>query len=289
MAQPAEGRVGMAVVPSKIELKAVPGSSQTQQVKVINANRNPIRLTLRAWDFARDANGNAVPISPKDVKQFRGMAGWVRFADGDFVIPAGKTGTAKLIVKVPRDAQPGGHYTYVTFRGLPMIGKTKGVVIPVAYNISALLVVELPGGGGEPPVLRENVRIMDLMAPRVSFGGPVALQIWLNNGGNVHTNFKGMVNLNKGPYRLGSKQIPEYTLLPYSKMNIVQDLGGAFPFGYFEARVVGDIGLDKPIEAKTGFWVIPTSLILWSFGGLMVLIVAVLLLRGRFQLVKRPT
>lgn len=284
---PAPVHAGMTVVPSKIELTATPGSYQTKDVRAINTNPNPLKLTLSVWDFARDESGRAHPIGPKDVKQFRGMASWVSLDESSFIVPSGKTGVATLNVQVPQDAEPGGHYTYVTFRGVPVIGKKKGVVMPVAYNISALLVVELPGGGDEPPVLRQAVKIADLTAPRVSFGGEVPLEIYVQNSGNVHVNFKGKVKLSKGMYQINSSEVPEYTLLPYSKMNIIQSLGGGLPFGYYEASVVGDIGLDKPVIAKTGFWVVPVPVLLWSLAALLVLIALIVLLRGRVTFVRK--
>ncbi|MDI6689525.1 MAG: hypothetical protein QME54_03780 [Actinomycetota bacterium] len=288
LASPAQGSI--VLFPSRIEVFVPPGGSEIVEVNAANTGKNPLKCKINSWDFARDEKGIAHPIHPEDVKVFRGCGGWLDFHSKSMTVSPDETGTFKFTVNVPRDAEYGTHYTYVTIAGTPILPKEKGkgitIRLPMTYRIHALLLVMVskPGESSEVPVLKRSAKLKDLMIGYLNFSNSVPIKIKIENTGNCHLILRGIIEIWKGKYKGETIRVPEYTLLPMNTLIIPTTWRSPALFGKFRAKLIGDAGLNKPIKAEKTFWVISWELLLPALLGIALLIASFILFLRKFRI-----
>ena len=190
------------------------------------------------------------------------MSGWFTVPTKDIVIPRGKTGDIPFTIKVPENADPGGHYAGIMVGTRPSTEKIGGSGAGISSAVTSLFFLRVPGD------VKEEGEIRDFYAEQSVLQSPDALfSLRFENTGNVHlvpegsiiiTNMwgkeRGMIEVNK-EHGYGN-------VLPASTRKFEFNWHGEsniFEFGRYKALATLVYGEDgrKTVYRTTYFWVIP--------------------------------
>jgi hypothetical protein len=250
------------VTPSKVEATLAPGGRGSFDIAVVGKGTSPLLVKATAWDFARDANGKAWPVTTAEAATFHGCASWLRVTGETLVARPGEQATVHVEVQTPPGAKMGTYHCYVRLLSQPQVAKGS---LAVTYNIDALVVLTVAPAGSvglqikDIPQLQRSATILAPQVGRYVFTSPVSMRTTLVNTGNVHVNVKGHFELLNGSRRVARMKSREFTLLPGDRYPVTADWSQTPLFGRMKVRFVMEEGLDKPVTVEQPFTFISSS------------------------------
>ena len=297
--QVTSAEAGVGVTPSKIELAMEPGARTTFEVEVRTDNDTPMVTSVRAWDFARDAQGQIKPVSAVDAEEFHGCSAWVTLPEPvEKPLEPGGSVDFTIEVAVPNGVPDGTRYCYLTFDTSPVTEQEEQeqpaveIKAPVTYSMSALLLVTVgeSATGAAAPVLNDQVLVKAFNVKTFNLDPEVAFTTAIENAGNVHANLSegSGILIMQGDTVKGEVPFKEYTLLPEQTLDIPTTWVADSPVARYTARFIGFIDPENPLVAETQFWVIEPWVIGASIASLAVLIVIAVFFFTRFRIQLAP-
>lgn len=276
----------------RIEATVDPGGQVATIIKLFNDQESAMILypSVEGFTDSGDETGNPtfMPID-RDVND---LPNWVLFNAEKYSIAPGEFLEVPVVIDIPADAEPGGHYATVFFGSVPS-GKEKGNV-QLGSRIGTLVIIDIRGD------VYESVDLLSFQTKDAekSFNHlPVVFETRLENQGNVHVKPKGTI-IFKNIFGMVAAQIDfnsqDGNLLPntirrYQDVWIkdeasldnegfwgrLQTEWSNFALGYYKAVLSVDVGRNAPkmLEASYGFWVFPWRVLLVSIIALIVLVV----------------
>ncbi len=232
----AQAQVSIEASPLRVEMQALPGSSNTQAVTLTNAGKTPVRVraSLSDWTLSRDG----VPQfeEPSATRPYAAAA-WVRFAPPEFLIQGGAQGTVRFTVTVPVDVEAGGYRTGLLFDFSPEekdpVTRTRQVT--VNSRIATLIYVHVArrpegsttGSGVHPAASVELVNLIVRPTPEET-----QLVATLKNTSRRSVRTKGTVVLyNREGASVRELQVPDVPILPESERELVVPVAPVLPPG----------------------------------------------------------
>ena len=248
----------VVVTPSKIEITLAPGAQGSFDIAVIDKGGAPLNVKAAAWDFARDENGRARPVTTAEAAMFYGCASWLEATEATLVAEPGKKATIHVKVRAPAGVKVGTYHCYVRALAQPQEGEGAGG-LPISYDFSALVLLTVAprGSVGVPisdvPQLKRAAKVLPPDVRRFVFTSPVSLRATLVNTGNVHVNVKGHFEVLNAGHRVARLPTHVFTLLPGDRYPVKDDWSQTPVFGRMTARFVMEEGLEKPATAEQPF------------------------------------
>lgn len=187
---------GISISPLKFELNVAPASETSGTVKITNDTGKAITLYTSREDFvAGDDSGTPTFVKPQNQgSDVFSLANWITIEDKNLTLAQGETREVRFTVKVPGNAEPGGHYGAIFFA--PAADKGQVAVI---QRLGALVLVDVPGEAKVSANL-EKFEIgtssgtkFDAKTEFSTF--PIAFSTRLKNDGNVHVKPTGKIEL----------------------------------------------------------------------------------------------
>lgn len=257
-AHSAEGELGFAVTPSRLDLQVEPGQRTSSSIRVYN--RGGQTLHLRA-----DVGNADIPKSDlvgDDELAFTAKR-WVRW-EREFVdLQAGDFIDLVLRVEVPPDGAFGGYHALAYLQTISAPSKKTGVVGAARIGVSVLVNVAVAGARIERST---RVAGMDLRVRQKGlFGSSVETSTTVENTGETHA-FVGGVHT----YRVwpgsgnATKKVGPHTLLRGTRHTFVSSWGTPL-FG--KVTVTSEIAYQRgpgdvpAIVMQKTVWIIPWRLI----------------------------
>lgn len=187
---------GISISPLKFELSVSPSSETSSVVKVTNDTGKAITLYTTREDFvAGDDSGTPTFVKPQNQgSDVFSLANWITIEDKNLTLAQGETREVKFSVKVPANAEPGGHYGAIFFA--PAADKGQVAVI---QRLGALLLVEVPGEAKVSANLEKfevgtsSGAKFETKDEFMTF--PIAFSTRMKNDGNVHVKPIGKIEL----------------------------------------------------------------------------------------------
>ncbi len=180
-----EGLV-LTISPLKFEFQAKRGETVVKEVTLSNSSGSRVSIKSGAKDFvAADEEGKPRFVSEQQSPW--SMSRWIRASPARFELQPGERKKVKVIVRVPKDAEPGGHYAAALFSSAPSKGGQTGVVA----QLGSLILLRVPGK------TVEKGRVASLIAPRLVERGPTDFELKFKNEGNVHIKPKGKLEIRR--------------------------------------------------------------------------------------------
>lgn len=254
----------LTLVPPIFQVSQAPGTEWRSMLRVVNANPYDIVISTTVTDFHPDGEtGNAVleHVPPGDATDTHRMSGWIAISKEPIVISRGKTAEVPFTIRVPIDADPGGHYAAVLVETSPA-GKVTGTGTSVSSAITSLFFMRVPGDVIEEGVIRDFYATESFMQRAAG-----SFVIRFENKGNVHLVPQGeIVITNMWGKERGKITINDQNtfgnVLPRSTRKFAFDWSGEsniFEFGRYKALATLAYGEDgrKTAFRATYFWVIP--------------------------------
>jgi hypothetical protein len=245
-------------------------------LRVVNANPYDIVISATVTDFHPDGEtGNAVleHVPPGSAVDTHRMSGWIDITKGEITIARGKTAEVPFTIRVPLDADPGGHYAAILVATSP-VGQVSGTGTSVSSAITSLFFMRVPGDVIEEGAIRDFYATESFMQRAAG-----SFVIRFENKGNVHLVPQGeIVITNMWGKERGKILINEQNtfgnVLPRSTRKFAFNWSGEsniFEFGRYKALATLAYGEDgrKTTFRATYFWVIPIVPVLSVLGSLI--------------------
>lgn len=274
MAALAANSVGMRVSPVIVELNVKKGETQNVKLKVNNQTTSDQTYYPEVNDFeAKDETGTPELILDNKSPSTASIVKWVD-SISPFTLSPNQSEDITLTIKVPANAEPGGHYGFVRFSTQPASTTKTGASLVASAGTLVLVRVE-----GDT---KENLQITDFYTQRkgkkVSMfeTGPVEFVERITNSGNVHVKPTGSIVVTD---MLG-RQIADLkindnkgNILPNSTRRFEQRLDRKWMFGRYSAKMIATYGTNGgSLNSTLTFWVIPYKLIALAILALVLII-----------------
>lgn len=268
----------LTVSPAKFFLSADPGETINTKIYI----RNDLERTETYYPQfeAYTTKGGETPVF---FKQNYGLPTWIKTNPSQVTLGPQESSEVPVIIKVPEDAEPGGHYAVIFWSSAPP--DEKGGV-SIVTRVGALVLLEVSGD------MVDSAEIVEFKAPTKFFTHlPVTFTYNLKNDGNTYVLPDGKVviknifgktaaTLEANP--TASHVLPDKTRTivtanwePEGGMpkiegegffpDIKRELKG-FAFGYYRANLALEYGKQeiKTLQANFGFWVLPWRVLMLS-------------------------
>lgn len=272
----ADGSTNVSISPLTFDLTANPGDTITNELLVRNSGTDPVVLSIEVQDFV--ANGEEGEVTLTDEKSTYSLASWVETDTSKFTLAGGKQKSAKFVIRVPYNAEPGGHYASVYVHvGATLDNATSGS--GVGQKIGSLLLLKVAGRA------TSTADIETFKPTKSTFSkGPVDFNIRIKNSGSVHIKPKGVIAItDMFGKKVADVNVSQLNVLPGAIRHMTAIWDKTPAFGKYTATLLAYYGDDnQQLTAVTSFWIVPwVSILVWT---LVIVLASVLLWFGRFRI-----
>ncbi len=266
----------LSVSPLTFELTANPGTSLTNKIKVSNPSNKPVNIRMSVEDFKPAGETGSVIIT-EDENYTYSLAQWISVDPVEFTLPPLGQQVVNFTIKVPPQAEPGGHYGSILAEVLP--GEVEGGSA-IAQKVGVLVLLSVAGE------VTERLLVKEFSVPSFVEKGPVVFLLRFENLGTVHVRPKGFISITN---MLGKKEadiaFPQKNVLPNSIRKLEVNWNPGFAIGKYTATLVANYGTNNlPLTAVVTFWVVPWKKILMIFIVTFIVITVLFLARRRIRL-----
>lgn len=249
--QEAPSTNGLAVSPPTFEISGNPGNTITNTVRLENMKATPVRLAVDKRNFSAIGEEGAIGLT--DETGTFSLASWISVDPADVVIAPKSTKTFTFTIKIPLNAEPGGHFGSLVFRSVPD-DNLVGSGATVAQEIGSLILLRLSGA------TTESAQVESFATTQSFYEyGPVTFETRVKNLGNVHTKPSGNVTItNLLGQNVGTVKMEGKNVLPGAIRKIDGTWDTKWRFGQYTATSVLIYGVNNTQLANvTTFIVFP--------------------------------
>ena len=270
----------LSISPPKFDLFGSPGDVVSEKIKVRNDSTSALNYDTSVADFTANGDLGGVNINddPKAPTSNYSLAKWVTVQPVKFSVAPGQEKILNVIIKIPANAEPGGHYASVqlSLAGAPTAGSGASVV----SKIDSLILLRVSGN------LTEKLSLDSFTTDNNYYpNGPVNFLIRAKNQGNVHVAPTGTIIITDMFGRKAQElDFSGANVLPNSDrlVKVLWDQKGMF--GRYTAQLVATYGQTRqPLSASVSFIIFPPILIAVIIG---ILLLTIILISQRKQLKK---
>ncbi len=269
----AEDKLSLTVTPPLIKINMDSGEFWSSSVKIVNINPRSLTIYAQVLDFKSGGGGGVEFIQKKDIQEGESflLSQWLEINQGPFEIPAFQSKEISFSIKVPKDAEPGGHYAAILV-GTKPTEKIEGTAIQISSLVASLIMLNVQGE------IVEEGRIREFSTEKIFYQKPeVEFTVRFENAGNVHVQPQGEIKIyNFFGKERGTILINQKTdfgnVLPNSirKWNFEwKGEQGFFDVGRYKAVLVLGFGEEakQTVSSILYFWVVPIKPTLGILGG----------------------
>ena len=282
------GVFALTVSPPLMEFDARVGDSITDVVKLYNETNVPLTLSASVQNFKAMGETGTPEFLPAGGT---GLAVWIEMAEKEVTLAPGEGKSVLFTIKVPGDAEPGGHFVGIlwTSGATPTTGESS---VGLIAKTGTLVLVRVAGA------VNESGRIVEFLTDRQSYNYlPANFALRFSNTGNIHLKPAGMIEVkNMWGAKVATLDVNKdlANVLPdsirkfeakWQKNEVPAGISDwqkereNFAWGKYTAIVVLNYGANGQVAtAQVSFWVFPWRVTLFYL--VMVVIVLLLLVQG---------
>ncbi len=273
------------------ELKAKPGEKIQTVIRVRNSSDEALAITTQAQDFIIGEDGET-PIPVTDATSNRwSLASWITLAPGVQVVQPGQTANVSVLITVPDDALPGGHYAMLMHEPSHNLDLANGNAPAktgsesrIAQRVGTLVYFLVDGP------INEEAFIRGFEFKNLSEYGPVPFNFSVENMSDVHIKPRISVEVfNIFGKRVDTLSVEEKNVFPLMSRNFSGQWDRIWGIGLYTAQITMNFGsTGQIVMAKDQFWLIPYKLVL---AGIVIIlaIIGVLTATRRHMIHRRGT
>lgn len=265
---------GIEISPALVELNAERGKTYTIKLNVTNVTSSDLVYISSIDDFnAKDESGTPQILMDSNLPATASIKSWVSTMS-TFSLKAHKSQTVIAEVKIPNDAEPGGHYGVVRFSGHAPEIEDSGVGL--SASAGALVLIRVSGA------ITEQASVASFYTSRndeqTSFfeESPIVFVARVTNGGNIHVKPVGSIELRDmfgGLVTTMPINDEKSNVLPDSTRRFEATFNKDWMIGRYSATLTLGYGTTgQALTATTNFWVIPYKVIIVALLALVTLV-----------------
>lgn len=272
----AMAQVSLSLYPTSVRLNLNPGESWSGKVTIINPNNFPLQVNPEKENLGGGAEG-AVELLGEKIDY--GLASWMKYEEKQISLKPEERRDFSFSINVPQNAQPGGHYAAILFRGLNE-GQNQGSGVGISGRVGSVVLVEVSGN------IVKKGKIENIIAPKFIGHGPLEIGFKIKNTGNTHFNPEGKIIVS------GLFQKKE---LNWDSRIVFPGYDRTFKASWDKKYFFGPLSVKILLQIPGGGNLTADSIIIWAFPWqetliilvvLIILILAFRFLKKRFKIVK---
>lgn len=274
--------ISLTAIPPRLgevgEIKVKPGQKFQATARVLNTGSQTVEVETFAKDFVIGDDGKT-PIQVKEAVDNRwSLASWLVLSPSRQTIASKKTATINVLIDVPVDARPGGHYAMLLHQ--PAAGAAlakEASATGVNQQVGTLIYVMVEGPINEEAFIRDFS-----FKPTISEYGPVPFFYGVENQSDIHIRPAGLVEF----YNVFNKKVGEVIVEPQNVFPGSQRaFNGSWPvswgFGPYKAVLTVSYGTQGQVAtANATIWLLPFSIIIASVILLLAVVTGILAIRN---------
>jgi hypothetical protein len=157
--------LGLSTAPQVFELEVFPGQIIENKITLGNLSGVPIPILVETTDFTANDNSGEMEFDESSNDPIIASRKWFTIENQNFILEAGEKTIVNFKISVPKDAEPGGHYSVMLFEPqLPsyyfQAGQPKS--IPV---IGVLFMISVKNMSLEPEEIKNPIEITGFEIP----------------------------------------------------------------------------------------------------------------------------
>ncbi len=277
----AEEALTVSVTPPLFQITIGPGEFWASNLKIVNTYPYDVAYYTTVVNFEASGEGGTgtfVPIIEDfgDPEQHtHSLAYWIDITKEATVVPKGSSVEVPFSVRIPENAEPGGHYAAILVGTQPPQRDPEGgLSVAVSSYVSSLFFARIQGE------VIEDGRIREFVPEKTWYEKPEAsFTLRFENTGTVHVRPQGDITIyNMWGKERGKVEINQKTnfgnVLPGSTRRFTfswNSDASVFDLGRYRAEVALTFGdeVKRNVTATTYFYVLPVVPVASSVGGLV--------------------
>ncbi|MBP7842842.1 hypothetical protein KA017_02460 [Candidatus Woesebacteria bacterium] len=287
----AQEQIALTAIPPRLgddgSLKAAPGEKIQVQIRVRNISEKPVSIVTSAQDFLLDEDGQT-PVPIDDTVSNRwSLASWLTISPTEHRIAAKSTVGINVLIEVPQDALPGGHYAMVLHEpgersvnnNLVIENASNGSSTAINQRVGTLLYVTVEGP------INEEAYVRDFKFPSFSEYGPVPFEFTVENNSDIHITPQMSVEIfNLLGQRIETITIDQKNIFPLTSRNFTGSWDRIWGWGLYKAKLTMSYGsMGSIVVANSSFWLIPLKVLIAGLTILLALILSGLAIKKHLQ------
>jgi|GEM_PF-3579623 len=190
----------ITVSPPKIELELEKGQEIRQTITITNGEAGELTLATSASDFTASGESGEAAFTQDQSQTAFSLSSWINLPSATITVPAQGRMEMPFTVRIPANAEAGGHFGTIFFSPVT----SGGGDIAVKQKVGVLLLVKVKGEIKEQGALdifdTYNTKVepdqVHQTGPQAIFEKfPINLAVRVTNTGNVHSKPSGKITL----------------------------------------------------------------------------------------------
>ena len=274
-------KLSMTAIPPRLEIEALPGGTVQESLRIRNETGTDQAYKVIVADFIVTGNqGTPIPVT-EAVSGRWSLASWISVSPKQILVPAGQTAGVDLIISVPQDGLPGGHYAMVTYAPIAEGSLAQGTGAQISPQVGSLVYLKVIGD------VTEAVNLKEFKADNIfKHYGPTQIMAEIENLGDIHLRPIGKLTVTNW---LGdetySAELEEKNIFPFASRTYDWTVPGKWHLGRYAARLTAQAGdAAIPLTGLIYFWIVPVKEISVIAAALTIIILLVILKKRRKNL-----
>ncbi len=279
----------MTAIPPRTETITVkPGETFQTSVQLRNVSSQSQSITTDVQDFIVGQDGKTpTAISRSESAPLRwSLASWIIVSPTERVLGPNELGQYDVVIQVPKDALPGGHYAMILHYPTPLSGKTKGAnakaptsASEISPRVGTLVYVRVAGD------VHEEALIRSFTVPQWVEFGPVNMRYAVENLSDIHiTPQSSIVIKNMFGKTVTTIASEALNIFPSTMREFTATFDQIWGFGPYSAHLTVPYGeTGKMVTATATFWMFPHRLVLAVLVILMSMLAISIVVRRHFM------
>lgn len=274
-ASPVHAQVSLVVSPPRYDADVVPGETVQKTIKVTNSSEDQtVNIKAEVYDFiVQDDAGTPIKVTESASGRYLASP-WFTLDKEEFTIPPKGQEQIIVLVTVPSDALPGGHYAGVFFSSIPGDGEN-GTASYTAAEVGSLFGITVAGD------ITYDALIKDFSVPQQLFEyGPVEFTATIENQSDTHIRPMSKITVHDMLGReLETLALDEVNVFPFTSRTIKGIWETVWGFGRYTATLSVSYGPGLTTDRTIFFWIMPYRLIAAILVVLLVIIAVTISVR----------
>lgn len=260
-------QVVLTAIPPRLgednSIKLKPGEKTQITVRVRNSSPTTSRVQTRARDFIIGEDGSTpVPVT-EEVSNKWALSSWLTVTPNIQTLDPQETAGIAVLIEVPEDALPGGHYAMIT-HSLANEDTTgdnqENSNTAITQEVGTLLYVIVDGPINEQAFVRD----FDFNNGKFAEFGPVPYAFTVENESDVHIRPLTKITITDIFGRTVATLQPETkNIFPLTNRSYEGSWDQVWGTGFYRAELTASYGeTGNVITAKDTFWLLPIKLVI---------------------------
>lgn len=257
----------LSISPVTFDTTANPGDTLTNQIKIQNSSGGSITVEMKTENIATADESGAPALTQEDTKY--SLTNWITVEPQTFALAPGEIKLVTYTIKVPQNAEPGGHYASI-LAGTVVSTTVKTTGAVVAQRVGALVLLRVQG----PMKFAASVESFKT-TQKLYERGTIPFELKVKNDGTVHVKPKGSITItNLWGQKVAEVPLTERNVFPGGgSRDIKTEWDSNGHMGRYTATLAAVYGDNSDtLSATTTFTVFP-----WKTGVPLIIIIVLVL------------